>query len=432
MPHQPYRFLPDPTPEQLAETQLSGLKWTVSHAFNGSPAYKKKLTDAGVDPAGIASLDDLSSLPFTTVKDLRDGYPFPLVSVPQADIVRIHASSGTTGKRKVLSYTQKDVDVWKMMMARCFELAGLTREDRVQIATGYGLWTAGVGFQLGCEHFGATALPLGPGNLEFHLQFLTDMQSTCLCSTGSMALLLAEQVAKNGLRDKISLKKLIFGSEPSTPKQRRRIEELLGLEGSYDIPGMTELYGPGTGLECSAHEGMHYWADMFILEILDPETLQPVEPGEVGEMVVTSLCKEGVPLIRYRTRDLTRIIPEPCSCGLALPRHDSIMGRSDDMIIFRGVNIYPGQIAEVLEKFAEIGPEYQIILRRRAGLDVMLINVERKEGQSSDLDLHLSKAVSEELRTQILVRSEVNVLSPGELPRTFSKTKRVLDERNGE
>lgn len=425
-----YRFLPELTTETLQENQLRGLKWTVGHAFANSPFYQEYLKRHGVTPKDIRSLDDLRLLPFTSVDHLREGYPLPLLSVPEDQVVRVHASSGTTGKRKILAYTQKDIDTWKVMMARCYELAGLSTKDRVQIAVGYGLWTAGVGFQLGCEHFGAMAVPIGPGNLEFHLQFLLDMKTTCLCSTASMALLLAEQVEHQGLQGKIALKKLIFGAEPHTPKMRRRIHDLLGLEDSFDIPGMTELYGPGTGLECRVHSGLHYWADLFILEVLDPTTLDPVPPGQVGEMVVTTLCKEAAPLIRYRTRDLTRLIPGDCSCGLNLPRHDRIMGRSDDMFIFRGVNIYPGQIAAVLEGIKEASSEYQIVLKRRDGLDNMEVKVERKPSMSSDGDKALASSVASHIKKQIQVSGTVTVLNPGELPRTFSKTKRVLDERN--
>jgi phenylacetate-CoA ligase len=423
------RFIPTLGPEEISRIQLNGLKWTIGHVYENSPFYRQRLGESGVEPGDIRSLDDLLKLPPTTVEDLKEGYPLPLLSVPERDVVRIHASSGTTGKRKILAYTQNDIHTWKEMMARCYELAGLTRMDRVQIAVGYGLWTAGAGFQLGCEHFGATAVPLGPGNLDFHLQFLTDMQSTCLCSTASMALLLAEQIQKHDLKDKISLRRLIFGAEPHTPKMRRQIEDILGLEDSFDIPGMTEVYGPGTGLECSAHQGMHYWADKFILEVLDPETLKPVNPGEIGEMVVTTLCKEAAPLIRYRTRDLTRIIPGECPCGIPFPRHDRILGRSDDMIIFRGVNIYPGQIADALENFPETSSEYQIRLVREKGVERMHINVERKENAATAEEEDLKQAISHKIRQKIFIRSEVDLVNPGELPRTFGKTKRVLDER---
>jgi phenylacetate-CoA ligase len=427
-----YRFFPDYTQDSLAEQQLRGLQWTLQHAYAGSPYYRQRLEAAGIDPLAVHSLDDLVHLPLTTVDDLRSDYPLPLLSVPEEDVVRIHASSGTTGKRKILAYTQKDIETWKLMMARCFELAGLGPRDRVQIAVGYGLWTAGVGFQLGCEHFGAMALPLGPGNLEIQLQFLTDLKTTCLCSTASMALLLAEEVEKYGLQDQVNLRKAIFGAEPHTPKMRQRVEEVFGLEDCFDIPGLTELYGPGTGLECQEHLGLHYWADIFILEIIDPQTLQPVAPGEVGEMVVTTLCKQGVPLIRYRTRDLTRLVPGECPCGLGLPKHDRILGRSDDMFIFRGVNIDPGQIADVLHDFAELSSEYQVVLERRGGVDNMLLKVERRMDAKADLDSGLSRTIAASMRKHLLVRSEVCVVDPGMLPRTFAKSKRVLDQRNGE
>ena len=424
-----HRFLPRISEDELAAKQAQGLNWTVSHAYQGSPAYRKKLAGCGWEPGMTLSLDDLASLPFTTTDDLRDGYPLPLLSVPEDQVVRVHASSGTTGKRKVLCYTQADIDTWKHMFARCYELAGLTTLDRVQIAVGYGLWTAGAGFQLGCEHFGAMAVPVGPGNMEIHLQILEDVKSTVLCSTASMALLMAEEVQKRHLKDKIALRRAIFGAETHTPKMRARFQEMLGIEESFDIVGMTELYGPGTGLECRAHEGVHYWADLYILEILDPETLAPVAPGEIGEMVVTTLKKEAAPLIRYRTRDLTRLIPGICSCGVSLPRHDKILGRSDDMFIFRGVNIYPGQIAAVIEHFRELGSEFRIHLFRKAGKDQMLLQVERRPETDPAYDQNLSESVSEELRKQVMVRAWVEVMGQGELPRSFGKTKRVADDR---
>jgi len=427
-----HRFIPNLTEDQIADKQLAGLKWTVAHAFNGSPFYRSRLKALGIEPGDIKTLDDIRKLPFTTADDLKNGYPMPLLSVPEADVVRIHGSSGTTGKRKILAYTQNDIDTWKDMFARCYELAGLTVMDRVQICVGYGLWTAGAGFQLGCERFGAMALPVGPGLLEIQLQMLTDLKSTCLCSTASMALLMGEEVQKQGLFDRIALKKAIFGAETHTPKMRKQFEEALGLEHSFDIIGMTELYGPGTGLECIAHAGIHYWAAMYILEILDPETLKPVAPGEVGEMVVTSLQKEASPLIRYRTRDLTRLIPGTCSCGVTMPRIDKITGRSDDMFIFRGVNIYPGQIGSVLESFPDLSAEYQISLTRRDGLDHMAVSVERAPEASVGDAEQMAKAVATEIRKHILVRSDVKVLAPGELPRSFAKTKRVQDERGEE
>lgn len=427
-----HRFIPHLSEDQIADIQLQGLQWTVRHAFENSPFYADRLGDAGVLPGDIRSLDDLQSLPFTTAEDLKAGYPLPLLAVPESEVVRIHGSSGTTGKRKILSYTQNDIDTWRDMFARCYELAGLTVEDRVQICVGYGLWTAGAGFQLGCERFGAMTLPIGPGMLEIQLQILEDLKPTCLCSTASMALLMGEEVQKHGLLERISLKKAIFGAEAHSEKMRKQFTEALGLEDSFDITGMTELYGPGMGLDCPAHDGVHYWADTYILEILDPETLQPVAPGEVGEMVVTTLRKEASPLIRYRTRDLTRLIPGQCSCGVTMPRHDKILGRSDDMFIFRGVNIYPGQIADVLADVKGVSAEYQIQLTRHDGLDYMAVKVERAPGESADHDAGLANAVSNEIRKRILVRSEVRIANPGELPRSFAKTKRLQDDRTEE
>ncbi|MEJ2719409.1 MAG: phenylacetate--CoA ligase [Deltaproteobacteria bacterium] len=411
--------------------QLKGLQWTVSHAYNGSEAYRAKLDDAGVKPGDIKSLDDLTKLPFTTSQDLAQGYPFPLVSVPMEEIVRIHASSGTTGKRKVLCYTKKDIDDWANFFARCYEMADLTAADRVQICVGYGVWTAGVGFQLGCERFGALVVPAGPGNLEMQMEFLIDFQSTVMCCTASMGLLLAEEAQRRGLTDKLALKKMIYGSERSSDAMRARIKEGLGLTDMYDIPGMTELYGPGTGLECSAHDGMHYWADYYILEVLDPDTLQPVPAGEIGEMVVTTLRKEAVPLIRYRTRDLTALKPEPCACGRIIPRHDRILGRSDDMFIFRAVNIYPGQIDSALSALAGIGSEYQIVLERGTdGRDTLLLRVERAEDSNPSADTQTAAMVRDALRQKILVTPEVEVVGYSSLPRSERKTQRVFDRRD--
>jgi phenylacetate-CoA ligase len=425
------RFMPAvKTEDELMALQVEGLKWTVHHAYQGSPFYRKRLDEAGVKPADIRSLDDLKKLPFTTSKDLQEGYPFPLLSVPFEKVVRIHASSGTTGKRKVLAYTQKDIDDWAHFFARCYEMADLTPEDRVQIAVGYGVWTAGVGFQLGCERFGAMAIPAGPGNLDMQCQFLVDFQTTAMCCTASMGLLMAEEVHKRGIGDQIALKKMIFGSERSSDAMRSRIRDLLGIEHLFDIPGMTELYGPGTGLDCIYHQGIHYWADYYVLEILDPETLEPVPSGEIGEMVVTTLRKEAAPLVRYRTRDLTRLIPGTCACGSVLPRHDRLLGRSDDMIIFRAVNIYPGQIDHVLSGVEGLGSEYQIILdRKEDGKDYMTIKVERDQAGDRGKDAQTGKKIGEEIKKQILVSAAVEIVDYGALPRSERKSKRVFDNR---
>jgi phenylacetate-CoA ligase len=424
-------FMPSiETPQDLCRLQLEGLKWTVAHAYRGSPVYRKHMDEAGVGPEDIRSLDDLKRLPFTTSTDLQEGYPFPLLCVPLEDVVRIHASSGTTGKRKVLCYTAKDIEDWSDFFARCYEIAGLTTADRVQIAVGYGVWTAGAGFQLACEKFGAMAIPAGPGNLDMQCEFLIDMQTTVMCCTASMGLLLAEEVNKRGLRDKINLKKMIFGSERSSDAMRAKIKEYLGLEDVFDIPGMTELYGPGTGLDCPFHTGIHYWADYYIVEIVDPETLEAVPEGETGEMVVTTLKKEAVPLIRYRTRDLTRLIPGRCPCGSIFPRHDRILGRSDDMIIFRAVNVYPGQIDHELSKIEEIGSEYQVVLdRKKDGKDYMTVRVERGLGVDASKDEAVSSNVASELKKKLLVSVRVEIVDHGSLPRSERKSKRVFDNR---
>jgi phenylacetate-CoA ligase len=418
------------TDRELKRLQSEGLQWTVHHAYKNSEFYRKRFDETGVRPKHIKSLKDISKLPFTTAKDLQEGYPFPLRSIPFEKIVRIHASSGTTGKRKVLCYTQKDINDWAHMFARCYEMAGLTTKDRVQIAVGYGVWTAGVGFQLGCERFGALAIPIGPGNADMQCQFLEDFQSTVLCATASMAILMGEEIQKRGLKDRIALKKVIMGSERSSDAMRAKMKELLGVEHVFDIPGLTELYGPGTGLDCVYHEGIHYWADYYILELLNPETLEPVRPGEIGEMVVTTLRKEAAPLVRYRTRDLTKLIPKRCACGSILPMHDRLLGRSDDMFIFRAVNIYPGQIDHILSNTKGVGSEYQILLdRREDGKDYMTVKAERAEASDPSGDQTLANTIEEEIKKQILVSGKVEIVSYGTLPRSERKSKRVFDNR---
>lgn len=424
------RFVPDLTPEALASLQLKRLQWTVQHAYDHCPFYRGKLQAAGIVPGDIRSLQDLQHLPLTDKEDLQQQYPFPLRSVPFEKIVRIHASSGTTGKRKVLCYTAEDIDVWANLFARCYELAGLTRGDRVQIAVGYGLWTAGAGFQLGCERFGAMAVPLGPANADMHCEIMVDLETTVFCSTASMALLMAEELQRRGLQNQIKVHTIIMGAERHSRAMRRRIQELMGAAHIYDIYGLTELYGPGTGLDCHLHNGIHYWADYFIYEILDPQTLAPLPAGAEGELVVTTLAKQGSPMLRYRTHDLTRLLTDDCPCGIRMPRHDRILGRTDDMFIYRAVNIYPSQIDHLLSRIPGAGSEYQIHLTHRAdGRDMMRVVVERAIDADPAADPALAEAVSGEIRRKILVRSEVEILDYGVLPRTERKSRRVFDER---
>lgn len=424
-------FIPAVTAEKLAEIQTAGLRWTVQHAYHNNPFYRQRMDQHGIRPEDIRLLDDLAKLPFCDAADLQTGYPFPLRSVPFEDIVRVHASSGTTGKRKVLCYTRQDIDDWQNMFARCYELAGLTPEDRVQIAVGYGLWTAGAGFQLGCERFGAMAVPLGPANSDMHCEMIVDLETTVFCATASMALLMAEALSQRGLIDRVRIKKIILGAERHSDAMRQRIRELLGVEHIFDIYGLTELYGPGTGLDCALHRGIHYWADHFILEILDPITLHPVPPGEPGEMVITTLRKQAAPLIRYRTHDLSRLLPGACPCGVGFPLHDRVLGRTDDMFIYRAVNIYPGQIDDVLSRIPGLGSEYQIHLHHHDdGRDIMTLKVERAPHVDPSGDKSLAEAVAGEVRRKIMVRSMVEILDYAALPRTERKSKRVFDHRD--
>ena len=316
------------------------------------------------------------------------------------------------------------MDDWAHFFARCYEMAGVTPLDRVQIAVGYGLWTAGVGFQAGCERIGAMAVPTGPGNLDLQCEFLVDLQSTVFCCTASMGLLLAEEIHKRGLAEKINLKKVIYGSERSSRSMRKKISDLLGGAELFDIPGLTELYGPGTGIECPHHDCIHYWADYYLLEILDPDTLQPVPPGEWGEMVVTTLAKEGAPLIRYRTRDITRIIPGACTCGSILPRHSRIRGRTDDVFKFRGVNIYPSTIDAILSSIPGLGSEYQIHLTRDdAAARPHAPGRGAGGGSGAEAGRRASARDRPHDQAQVIVTADVEVVDYGSLPRSERKTK---------
>ncbi len=408
---------------QLNEMQFDLLKKQLSNLKERSAFYAEKYAD--FDPATVQTQEDFENIPFTEKSDLREAYPLGLAAVPEEEIVRIHSSSGTTGTPVIIPYTQKDVDDWATLFARCYEMAGVTNKDRIQITPGYGLWTAGIGFQAGAERIGAMTVPMGPGNTEKQLQFMRDMQTTVLTATSSYALLLAEEIQARGVRDQIALKKGIIGSERWSQKMRERIKNELGIQ-IYDIYGLTEVYGPGIGISCDYDQGMHYWDDYIYIEILDPETLKPVPDGEWGEICITTLVKEGAPLIRFRTHDLSRIIPGECPCGSKFPRLDVIQGRTDDMLKIKGVNVFPRQIEEVLALFPELSSEYQIRISHVAGRDTMRIYVETDGTHDF---LKTAERIANEVKSKIGFTPLVKVVEIGLLPRSEKKTKRVIDER---
>ena len=408
---------------KITEEQLKLVNDRIDALEAANSFYGKKLEEAGINH--VSSPGEFEKLPFSEKDDLREAYPLGLMTAPQEEIVRIHSSSGTTGTPVIIPYTKKDVDDWATMFARCYEMAGITNKDVIQITPGYGLWTAGIGFQAGCEKLGAMCVPMGPGNTDKQLQMMQDMGSTVLCATSSYALLLAEEIEKRGIKDKIHLKKGVIGSERWGQKMRERISTELGIE-LYDIYGLTEIYGPGIGINCKHDTGMHYWDDFIYLEIIDPQTLKPVPDGEWGEIVITTLVKEGAPLIRYRTHDLSRIIPGECPCGSKFPRLDVIGGRTDDMMKIKGVNVFPKQIEEILAEFPELSSEYQIRISHLDGKDTMRIYVETN-GSVDFLDM--AKRVATRVKSRIGFTPLVKVVEIGLLPRSEKKSKRVIDER---
>lgn len=407
---------------KITETQIAHVNKQIEALISADSFYGKKLHEAGISK--ISSAEDFEQLPFSEKKDLREAYPLGLMTAPEEKIVRIHSSSGTTGLPIIIPYTAKDVDDWAIMFKRCYEMAGITNLDRIQITPGYGLWTAGIGFQNGAEKLGAMVIPMGPGNTDKQLQMMMDMKSSVLCSTSSYALLLAEEIEKRGIKDKIHLKKGVIGSERWGAKMRQRISSELGIE-LYDIYGLTEIYGPGIGISCQHDCGMHYWDDYVYIEIIDPETGAPVPDGEMGEIVITTLVKEGAPLIRYRTHDLSRIIPGECPCGSHFPRLDVIMGRTDDMMKIKGVNVFPSQIEEILRQFPEVSSEYQIRISHLDGKDTLRIYVETNG--SVDF-LELSDHIAATVKSKIGFTPLVKVVELGVLPRSEKKSKRVIDE----
>ncbi|NMA36879.1 MAG: phenylacetate--CoA ligase [Papillibacter sp.] len=407
----------------MTETQLRLIQSQIRKLSSQQGFYSKKL--AGISAEDIKTREDFEKLPFTWKGDLREAYPLGLQAVPDEEVVRIHSSSGTTGMPVIIPYTAKDVEDWAIMFQRCYEMAGLSRLDRVQITPGYGLWTAGIGFQAGAERLGAMVIPMGPGNTDKQLKMMEDLKSTVLCATSSYALLLAEEIEKRGMRDKIHLKKGIIGSERWGEKMRKRIASELGIS-LYDIYGLTEVYGPGIGISCDYNCGMHYWDDYLYFEVVDPATGKVLPEGEPGELVITTLKKEGAPLIRYRTHDLTRIIPGVCPCGSKYPRIDTVSGRTDDMVKVKGVNIFPSQIDELLSKTEGASSEYRFILEHVEGRDVCTLSFECAQGFDKQA---VGSELKKRFKTVIGIAVEVQPLSLGELPRSEKKTARVIDSR---
>ena len=403
---------------QLIDAQIKRMQKTDNYYGN---MYK----DLGIK--GISSQEEFETLPFSSKADLRNAYPLGIQAVPDEEVVRIHSSSGTTGKPVIIPYTKKDVDDWATMFARCYETAGITNKDRIQITPGYGLWTAGIGFQAGCEKLGAMAVPMGPGNTDKQLQMMMDLETTVITATSSYALLLAEEINKRDLKKKIHLKKGVIGSERWSEKMRNYIRENLGIE-LYDIYGLTEIYGPGIGINCSEQSGMHYWDDYLYIEIIDPKTGKPVPDGEEGEIVITTLVKEGAPLIRFRTHDISRIIPGQCNCGRTYPRLDIIKGRSDDMFKVHGVNMFPSQVEELLGLVDGVSSEYNINIAHdeEKNKDIILVTVEA-EGR---VNFEKTGGVIRNLfKSRIGVPPKITVVPIGTLPRSEKKAKRVIDHR---
>ena len=409
---------------KLTTEQMNLLTKQFATLKDRSPFYAKKFAD--IDLPNVNTQEAFEALPFTEKADLREAYPMGLAAVPREKIVRIHSSSGTTGTPVVIPYTKKDVEDWALQFARCYEYAGCTAQDVIQITPGYGLWTAGIGFQAGAERLGAMAVPLGPGNTEKQLQFLQDFQSTVLCATSSFALLLAEEIKKNNLRDKINLKRGIIGSERWGSKMRKRISEELGIE-LYDIYGLTEVYGPGIGINCKADSAMHIWADYVYVEIVDPDTGELLSDGEEGEIVLTTLQKEGAPLIRFRTHDLSRIVPGKCDCGSPHPRIDIITGRTDDMVKVRGCNIFPALIEECIAFTDGCSSEYQVYINNENGRDNLNLYFESDAPQADWQRVEQNLAAV--FKAKIGMTPVPKAVPVGDLPRSSKKTRRIYDDR---
>ena len=408
----------------MTNEMLEKIRTSIRHAMEGGAFYAQRF--AGINADDIRTEEDFRKLPFTDKGDLRGAYPLGLQAVPDEQVVRIHSSSGTTGTPVIIPYTAQDVTDWAIMFERCYRVAGITNLDRIQVTPGYGLWTAGIGFQNGAERLGAMVIPMGPGNTEKQLRMMVDLKSTVLCATSSYALLLAEEIERRGIKDQIHLKKGVIGSERWGEKMRRRIAGELGVQ-LYDIYGLTEIYGPGIAISCDYEDGMHYWDDYVYCEVIDPKTGENVPDGTMGELVITTLRKQGAPLIRYRTHDLSRILTGSCPCGCPYPRIDTILGRTDDMVKVKGVNIFPAQIEEMLREVEGTSSEYQVMIDHLNGRDIMTIFFEAN--LTDDARRHLENAVRDHCKAKIGIQIVPKAVSIGELPRSEKKSTRIYDNR---
>ena len=419
--------------EEIAALQCYRLIRMVRRVYENVPFYRKKLDEMGIQPGDIRTLDDLRRLPFTYKQDLRDNYPYGLFAVPRAQLARIHASSGTTGKQTVVGYTQNDLKIWGEITARALSAAGVTAEDFVHISYGYGLFTGGLGLHEGATTLGASVIPVSTGNTKRQIQIMQDFGSNCLCCTPSYAMHIAETMQQMGVDpSSLKLRAGIFGAEPWTEAMRRRIEEMMRIK-AYDIYGMSELMGPGVAYECSAQDGMHINEDHFIVEVIDPETGEPVPDGEKGELVFTCISKEALPLIRYRTRDISAVTREKCACGRTFLRMKKPQGRTDDMLIIRGVNVFPSQVESVLLGFDFVTPNYQITVSREGALDSVRIDVEMAEGVAFDTVREVesrARMLRSAIEQVLNIAATVRLVPPGTLERSEGKARHVVDTRN--
>ncbi|WP_347489035.1 phenylacetate--CoA ligase [Desulfoscipio sp. XC116] len=418
--------------DELAELQLKRLRASVARTYQNVPFYRQSFAKKGVTPDDLRSLDDLRKLPFTIKHDLRDNYPFGLFAVPREEVVRLHASSGTTGKPIVVGYTQNDIHTWSDLIARALVMAGGTKSDVVQVGYGYGLFTGGLGAHYGAERLGATVVPASGGNTGRQLMLMQDFGTTMLACTPSYALYLAEEGANRGIDfTKLPLKAGVFGAEPWSERMRQQLEQKLDII-ALDIYGLSEVMGPGVAMECQAQQGMHIFEDHFIAEVIDPETEEPLPYGKPGELVITSLTKEAFPVIRYRTRDITVLNPEPCPCGRTHVRMQRVTGRTDDMLIIRGVNVFPSQIESVLLEFGETEPHYLLVVDRKGTMDDLEIWVELSSEMFNDkvrqLE-NLERRLYSRINSVLGISARIKLVEPRTIPRSEGKAKRVVDKR---